>query len=139
MSSRSTSVKALFRRPSAERQALALLRSDSIDPDTMCGASQKDRAPHLLPFAQLRSLAMGLGYDVQPTAAPYVSDGELELLTWLARGQRVSNHVENFHEDMFFTRALLHCSGILTGLGIHLPSMTMAGAIQRPRAEGETA
>lgn len=130
------------RRPLVERRVLLFLRGeadglghwDTADdfPD-----NQADRRCHVAAFALLRGLAARNALKVQAPSAPFVREDELQLLSWIARAQRVRGMEDDFHEDTRLTRSIFLCAGILTGLGICLPAVTMlAGNGPLPRSGG---
>ncbi|MGE4432190.1 MAG: hypothetical protein AB7E05_15780 [Sphingobium sp.] len=99
----------------------------------------EERQSCILPFTQLRKLAQENALQIQPPGSPYVGPDELQLLAWVARAQRYKTYNENFHHDERLTRSIFLCAGILTGLGISLPPVTMLTRTGRPKAKDDPA
>ncbi|MFT3964505.1 MAG: hypothetical protein QM690_01300 [Sphingobium sp.] len=108
------------RRPLAERRVLDYLRRDYCPSD-----NDMEVPPHALPFYQLRKLALNGALHIHPAGAPYVGEDELRLLAWIARAQRYRGVDDDGYPDGRLTRSIFHCAGILTGIGILLPAVTM--------------
>lgn len=125
----------LYRRPRHERVVLGHIRGDTLSCHP-APAPPDERHPHMLPFAQLRKLALENALQIQPPGSPYVGPDELQLLAWVARAQRYKTYNEIFHRDERLTRSIFLCAGILTGLGINLPPVTMISRTGRLKAKG---
>ncbi|MFT4091787.1 MAG: hypothetical protein QM645_13720 [Asticcacaulis sp.] len=88
-------------------------------------------------FNLLKKLATQNGIHIQPSGSVYVSDGELNILKWLATYQRASGLHSLCHEDIALALTLAHCAGTLSNLGLRLnpPSRRSKSAISNSPPE----
>ena len=114
----------------AERRVLHLLR-EVDDPDSPHLNGEQADVLDWLRLAMTR--ARGLGYDVRPRDADYVSADELKLLGWLALYQRERLEYD-VAADSALIRALRYAADALKMAGCRLPfqAVLRAGFVSDP-------
>lgn len=109
------SARPLNRRPRVERQILAILRGEKgampQPPGTTC-------------FLRLRILARRQGIALLPPGTPYLGEGELTLLSWIAAAQRTVP--AGFRPaNACLAAVAARCAGRLGDLGLRLYPFTL--------------
>ncbi|MBH1991421.1 MAG: hypothetical protein I8H86_00885 [Sphingomonadaceae bacterium] len=125
-------LRAVSRRPSIEQKVLTILRGDqsSIDGDQRLIRRQTHGPVSLSAqdwtlFQHLRDRARAHGMRIRMPSAPFVHDDELQLLAWLAHGQRVSGDQEPADVEQGFLDLILDCSRVLDRRGLRLPPRSL--------------
>jgi hypothetical protein len=128
---------ALRRRSALERRALAMIRGSGHSEDAAVSeASRLATKSQELFFSELRRVAACHGITVQAPGSRFVSDGEIILLGWIAREQRVIRQIDFVPNDPLLIAAVARCAGLLDALGIHLGTNTLYGERWRRHAPG---
>ncbi|MGF7156255.1 hypothetical protein [Novosphingobium gossypii] len=76
-------------------------------------------------FAQLRILAAQEGYPIMPGGTPYLSDGELVLLSWLAVAQRMVAPGCKSPGPPRLALAIENCAKVLTAMRLRLYPLSL--------------
>lgn len=127
---------ALRNRPHVERRVLMLLRGAPLarSPRSSRFRDAPEPSPaQLRRFTDLRRAATRYGLVVHSPETPYVCEGELRLLSWLAEAQRIAG-ARSAPNDPRLVATIAACAGLLDGLGLRLSPLTLYGARLRGTA-----